>query len=227
MRRIRQLGLALLAIFALGAVAATTASAEETGNPQLLSPTTVKFTSRSFTSTLTPSANPARAITCVADTDSGEFKALRTGSVTIDFTGCTAEKEAVKCRSLGDALGTILTGGPANLIDVLISQVLRLAILIDITNLHLECQGGLLFIVNGSVIGVFDGVTSGSAFSSAKILFEQSGGIQAIRECDLPTELCKEKHELTVQINGEPAESAGEASVDELGSLSGAMTVDF
>jgi hypothetical protein len=227
MQRIRQLGLALLAIFALGAVAATTASAEETGNPDLLTPATAKFTSRSFEGALVPHAQPARKITCTADTDSGEFKTIRIGSITIDFTGCAVEEGKVRCRSLGDALGTILTGGVANLVDVKVGTVLTLAILINIVNLHIECQGGVLFTVSGSVIGVFDNVTSGTPFSSAKILFTQSGGIQTIRECELPKELCTAKQELQVQVNGEPAESAGEETVDEIGSLSGAMTVDF
>jgi hypothetical protein len=229
MRQLRVLAIALTALFAMSAIAATAALAEA---PELLSTKPSKFTSVSGTGALVPSTSTKATILCKKDTDSGEFTTIRSGTVTIDFTECTAEKEKVKCRSLGDALGTILTGGVINLVALEPKAgELLLAGLVTIVNLHLECQGGLLVIVNGSVIGSFSGVTSGVGFTKATQTYAQTAGIQAIRECVLPKELCKEteheKHELLTAFNGEPAEPSGEETKDELNSLSGSVIVDF
>jgi hypothetical protein len=102
MKRMSVAGLCLVAMFATSAATAVSASA---ALPEFSGPFSKTFTSTSKTSVLETVGGIA--VTCTADTNSGEITGPQTGSVTIVFTGCKLGK--VPCNTPGAAPGVIAT----------------------------------------------------------------------------------------------------------------------
>jgi hypothetical protein len=200
MKRIRLLGLALLAVFALGAVLASGAMAE---TPEILPlPTEGKpltYTSETTTEPIleTTAGGEKNKIKCAKAKNAGSFNTANSGKVTIEFSGC---KQATKnCTTKGDTLGEILlVNAPAQLVDVLPGGVLDLGVLITVNNLEFEC-GTLKDKVTGTVIGVVDNekgelLKSLEAFKNVIVLWKQKAtGEQEITECMFPESVCKGK----------------------------------
>lgn len=207
MQRLRLMGLALMAIFALGAIASTAALAEEGGNPSIL-PTPTEKEPATFTSetvkTSTLETTKKLKIECTKATNKGEFTSNRKGKVEVDFTGCKSEekKVAVACNTEGDANETILLA-KANtgllLVDVLLESKLRLGIVFKLEKeIIIKCNL-LKDEVKGSVIGEFDfekePTTEEKLIKTKhyKVLFHQTNGEQALTTCDLAKEDCNGK----------------------------------
>jgi hypothetical protein len=221
MHRIKLLGLTLIAIFTLGAIASTTAFAEETGNPLVLLPkggtfpVTFEGTSEKATLEGTKSTNK---IQCEKDKNKGTIDSPRLGKVEIDFEGCKEPTSKAKCTTPGDAAGTILVKlADIHLVDILPNKVLEpgLAVLL-LENIKIECGilevevlkdaiKGLQFL--GTVIGeIFKNaakelLTSGAFIKAFTVIFDRElnakkepvPGEHKVKTCDLALEFCEEK----------------------------------
>lgn len=202
MRRLKIVGAAIIAIIALSAVAAATASAAE---PELLpGKAGEKYTASSGAGTLSTVKEPS--IECKSDTASGEIKGTKTASVTIDFTGCKALK-LVGAHSLGDAEGTILTGGEESLCLIKAKEV---GGVIKIAPLHIEVAGKLIE-VTGSVIGEALPLEGKASKSGELALEEKSKGVQKLLKCEGGAET-----HLSASINEGTAESSAETTTDKI-----------
>lgn len=206
MRRIKLLTLTLGAIFALSAIAATAAFAE---NPEILpKPTAEKPLKFETTSGTGEFNSEAAKIACKEDSSKGEFTSNTEGVVTIDFKGeCKAEIEGstIKCFSLGDASGTILLHAAIDLLTLHLSGgtlSLGLGVLLPSTLLHLQC-GIFLLLIGGKVIGEFLGLTSGTKIKTTEekeLNFGATGTKQEFTECVEPKSICPGSWTLYIEI---------------------------
>jgi hypothetical protein len=184
MRRLRIIGLALLALFALGAFAAGTASAEEGLLPNLTSEgsgkvMTLETTNKEKISCTAVSILEARFLT--------EKEKDRHGTANLHFTGCKAEG-LVPFNSLGDEK------------EVVLLKVLFLICLVEPTKLvfglliqpleteHIEVPATKeLILMKGAYIAELESPTTlkGKEFSYA--LAGKAGVQTTARECKLGT----------------------------------------
>ena len=162
MHRVKVVCLALMAVFALGVVAAASASAAELPEFKTETKGTLSGGSGELTS-------KAGAIKCEKLT--GTFEPLSTksktlGTYTLNFTTCKEPKLTLACKSLGDPYnsaskpenGTILTGGEWHLVPGP-KQVPTALILLLVKELHVECSNAgltitVLFLIKGDVLGL-------------------------------------------------------------------------
>ncbi len=108
--RIKMFGLALVAVFAMGAVASATASALPT-LPQLVNKEEKPLVKTGFTGTSGASkfeTKSGESVKCKADTIKGKITGLSTDEAEIKFTGCTAVSGLLKCKSKGASSGEIV-----------------------------------------------------------------------------------------------------------------------
>jgi hypothetical protein len=148
MKQLKILGVALMAVFALSAVAASMASAEVKVLPELEE----AFKGESGAGTLEMLKGVA-VIECAKDKSEGTFEGTKPlGSFHIDFEGCKALKIAA-CTGLGESAETILSLGTFHLVfDKLgTGAELGVGILFLVEKVHFEC-GGKLFVVSGEVL---------------------------------------------------------------------------
>jgi hypothetical protein len=103
MKRVRVGGLCVIAVFALSAGTAASASA---ALPEFSPPFPKPFTSKSGTSVLETVTKVK--LVCTGDTNEGEVTTPATGVMKITFTGCSVKK--TPCNSPGVVSGTIVTG---------------------------------------------------------------------------------------------------------------------
>jgi hypothetical protein len=199
MKRISLMGLALIAIFALGGFASASALAE---NPEILPvPTAVaplNYTAAG-TEAILQATKEANKVKCSSDTAKGSFTTQDSGRLTITFKGCTAK--GASCTSNG-VKGEIVTEGKGELVTVLPTATLDLGILIVPTEvggavLKFECAGVFDVEVLGSLIGVIDNA-NGELFlantkaTEVKALWKSSAlGEQEIKTCEQLVATCK------------------------------------
>jgi hypothetical protein len=100
MKRLKVLGMALVAVFAVGAVAVTSASAAK---PEWS--ITTKIKTQEYTKTATLETKGASSVTCTKFTVEGEATTPKGGKTTITFKEC--ESAGAKCNSTGQAAGVI------------------------------------------------------------------------------------------------------------------------
>jgi hypothetical protein len=193
------LGLALIAVFALGALASASAFAE---NPEILPKPTVaepyKFTVALGKTSLIVTKEETE-VTCETASGKGSFTTQDTGTVDVTFEKCKGKvgKNSATCTSPGQAEGIILTEGEVQAVDILPSGTLELGVWIKphedgsvSTDLHFKCGAVAEFVVLGSVIGK----TSAKElvkFKELTLTYAQSTrGEQAIKTCMLLKALC-------------------------------------
>jgi hypothetical protein len=148
MAHIKSVALCLMTTFAVGAVAATSASAL----PEFTGPFPKPFTSKSGVSNLETVGK--KRVKCVADTNTGEITGPNAGHVTIRFTGCESSK--FPCSSPGAGAGEIVTF-PLTTTLGYVNRVTK-EVGLDLANpagaLVMEFQcGNIRGSVRGSVIG--------------------------------------------------------------------------
>lgn len=193
MQRLRILGIALVAIFALSAIVSATASAEF---PEIL-PVPTPTAPLTFTSETVGGSKPILETTkgvkieCAKATNKGEFTSQDLGTATIDFEGC--ESKGAKCKAEGDVNGTILLKTDIDLVDFKKGAELLLGLEIlpleGGTNKLIITCGILKVEVKGSVIGRVH-VKSLEKTKHATVLFTQTKGEQDIKECELLKAFC-------------------------------------
>jgi hypothetical protein len=107
MKRIRIIGLALVAMFAMSAVASATASA---ALPELVNSSGVELVKKNFTikSGAGKLESTLGTVECSSDTGSGKVTGLKTDEATVTFKGCKLAGTSTTCQSGAEA-GVIVT----------------------------------------------------------------------------------------------------------------------
>jgi hypothetical protein len=218
MRQIRQLGLALIVVSVIGVVAVSAASAEETGNPEILpiptavSPLAFAISSVAGSEPLLVSTADLK-ILCEEVKGEGSFTSRRLGTAVLNF-GKNCLDNGTKCKAEADVNGTILMKANVHFVDVLpVVDELRLGLKVAPTTTPFVITCGLVKI---EVIGSAIGLVSGKSLEKSKhfeVQFAQSSlGEQALKTCDLDKEVCeaegKSKLFLTEENSGKGFELA-------------------
>jgi hypothetical protein len=193
MKRVRLIGLAIMAMLVLSAVAAATASAENVETlPVPTSKAPLTFSSKN-----------------------NNEKNVLEGEVAGSAIEC---KTSAKCNSLSDSAGTILVTVGWHLVALKISSVLRLAIVATLVGLlHVECGATLLILVGNNVIGLFTKVAaSGVETETGEVAFTQTKGVQELKTCELDKAFCSGKTFGLYAELGKGREKAGEQSEDTI-----------
>ncbi len=220
MHRMRMIGVALLSVFVLGVVGAASASAAEL-------PEFEKETAGTSKSNATSSLSSGiGVIECTLLRDE-TGKGHKLGTFTIDFTGCKSATFGTgsECHSLGDAAGTILTGGIWHLVPGP-AQTPKALMLFLVTELHLECKNKtgsqtILFLIKGSVLGTITPLNTSTLLFTVNVI---SKGTEKLEQEFPKWENDSgglETAELLIQANGTGTfQKGGEnAPNDEIGML--------
>ncbi len=151
MQRLKILGVALMAVFALGAFVSATASAEVVLLPEFAAAETWKGESGKGT---LETLKALASIVCEKDTSEGTFEAKKPlGTNHINFEKCKAAGKV--CTGLGEKEGIILTLGTTHLVFDKLGKVLaeaEVGVLFLVEPTHFECGAGFLFVVEGQVL---------------------------------------------------------------------------
>jgi hypothetical protein len=167
------LALAVAALFALPSAA----SAEEIHFTNVTT-----FTGAGGAGSLSATNEPK--VSCTATSASGQFNtgSSTTGTVTLDFTGCTAEFLGIKgnCNTSGAASGTISAKGTFHLITFVNSKSEKKpAILVTPETTTLICAGFSRVDVTGNgIIGTITSPACGASSKTMEVKFEATGSTQ-------------------------------------------------
>jgi hypothetical protein len=207
-KRLKVLGLLVVALCTFGAMAASGASAAEMKNPEF-----TVATGGTSTSGAGVLFGPAE-IKCRSDQDRTTATNKKEGTISIDFLECTSLGE--ECHSLGDRAGTILTGGRTLLVLLDIGGRDVRGVLITIERLHIECKFlSVLAVVTGSVIGIIED----EGTSKTKFIIKvkaRSASTQEVKEYLNEKEEILTAGLLTATNEGTARESGEEAGEDRL-----------
>lgn len=219
MQRFRLLGIALMAIFAIGAIASATAAAE---NPEILPIPTVKtplkFTSEGLDVSYVLETTAGGKIKCDKVKNKGEFTTQDAGTATIDFEKC--ETLGLPCRTEGDAEGIILVSADIQFVDLkkaglALKESLGVELLPlegGVNKLIIKCGklGEVVIEIRGSVLGKEDKIKELVKTKVGELLFDQTKGEQEFKECELLKALC-------INAKGEPNKLLFESSTNKAG----------
>jgi len=213
MHRFRILGVAILAIFAIGAVASATASAEElrllplgtTTNP-------VKFNVTSGAGELVSGASK---LVCQKDKGTGEATSARLGKFRVTFEECKEEALKVSCRGLADLPGNITAEGEFHLRRLLGTEQKHIVVFFLLPNVHASCSI-VLIKLSGCLAGLIKPINE--LKKELAIGIEVSAGKQVILEADTDGELTGMETcgPLKVARNEGTAENGTESTVETL-----------
>ena len=205
MKRFRIIGLSLLALLALGAFAASTASAVEGVLPLKLK----NFTLLSKKAKLQTVAGSE--IVCAELKGKGSFTSDIVGTATLDFLGC--EILGFPAFSLGDAVPKVVSEAlilvPVSFeICLITSATLVFGIFVKLSNsVHIDALGvGVLVDVSGQVIGE----VSPNKGKLAKLVFEGAKGKQTKAPECLDEKGGKKVTDLKASVNGAAAEASSQ-----------------
>jgi hypothetical protein len=218
MHRVRVLCLLVLGVLVLGVVGVSSASAAAL--PEF----------KNETAGTSKSEKPSNLVSGAGNIECGKLrdttgKGKKSGTFTIDFLGCSSPGlgSGSECHSLGDELGTILTGGTWDLVPGPAQSPTAL-ILFLVTELHVECKNKtgsmtLLLIIKGSVLGKIEPL--GSLVLLFKINVISKGTEKTEQELKAWENDSggTEKPELLAALNGSTSfqKAAENAPEDELG----------
>jgi len=223
MKRIHIVGLCLMAVFAISAVAASGASA---ANFLFKSPTggfPVSFLSHGAEAKLLTVGG--QEIKCTSVDNQGEVETHTLGLVLITFLGCTTKVLFVTLKCTNTATeGNIDVHLAFHLGRALPSGNPAVLFLLPGGKFEFECTKAAKIAVTGEVIGLLleTGTTkplkTNTAYSSIELSFKQSSaGVQEDKIFDLsPGEQEMSGVHLNSSLNGETAEEASEVTSDVL-----------
>jgi hypothetical protein len=153
MNRIRTVGLCLVAAFASSAMLAASAPAESHVDH---GPVVTDSIGGLVELIMTPESQDVEVI-CNQSTDEGEITSPKTDTETITFTGCE-DGTLQKCNSIGQAVGTIVTNPLATELGWISKAKGEVGVdfkpQAGIHLMEFECEGGVKFSINGSVIAL-------------------------------------------------------------------------
>jgi hypothetical protein len=184
MKIARLVGVLLVAIFAMSAIAASTAAASEPEFSVL--PATKTFTSTSGAGTL--KAGTVATTTCTADTNKGTITGMKTvGSVVVTFTGCKISGNSKVCtvKSVGSTEGTIVTNTLKGELGTAKGSTSGVGLLLEpasggvfVTLAETSC--GIETSVEGGIVGEITPVKSSQ--TTGKIIYALLAGKQGLKE---------------------------------------------
>jgi hypothetical protein len=201
MRRVKLIGVAILAVVALSAVVSASASAAA---PEF-KPAEGKITATSGLSILQIKGGNA-IFECEKDILTITITGAKTTTFDWDFYGCKVDG-IFEGNSPGDAAGTILIDGTDTLCKI---SGTRIGDALAITPVTVEVAGKHSE-VEGTVIG--EVTPTGKKTLTGELILEQSGGAQKITKCE------GETGTLIILANEETGgtkKEAGEATTDKL-----------
>jgi len=198
MQRFGLVGVALMAIFALGAFASTAAFAELpliVPEPTKASPAT--FEATGGVSKLESIAGSVIECKTLAESN-GEFTSGDAGKTALNFEGC--KSSGVGCNTSGDTKEKLLF--PENTINLVDPKAGTLGTLITLTKtLVSKCGVSLTIEVKGAVLGSIAGVKSGQKVKAFTASFKQSAlGVQELKTCISLKATC-EGREFELEVN--------------------------
>jgi hypothetical protein len=220
MKRLKLLGLALVAMFALTAASASVAGALELTvlpTPSAASPLLYTFKSTAGTTTKLVTL-AGKEVKCTSVTGVGDLTSSQLGTVEFKFAGCTGPL-GVKCTGLeaGDKEGEILFKAETHLRHLLINNLpsdVHLVILVG--HVHFTCFG-VLFLVLGCVASddLKTSPTGGTIIekllNSVYVNFLETGGDPLVTSIDNEASTAMETCELkTKEGTGGAYESSGQ-----------------
>jgi len=247
MRRMRIIGVSLVAVFALAALASSASAAQPVFygvaelNTEVKTP--IKISGTLGAASLEGNTSKAK-ISCTAGTATGEItSSTKTANNVTTFTGC--ETGGTPCNSTGDPSGTIKTTALEGVLG---------SISLTLPGIRLfapgeagkkpktgalaefKCAGGAVtVVVSGSVIGSLSGaqgktVAEGKFAASNKLTFAEAGGIQKYTkflagECGGNANDCGPE-QLTSTVNGTP-ELGGQSVIATLKTVPFASKLGF
>jgi hypothetical protein len=199
-QRIKVMGLALMAMFAIAGVATATANAE---NPLLL-----LLTGEALPVTTSASGGAAKLVTSAGEisatavSESGECVEDGNGTIdtrtckgTLKFTG--AKSGAAKCKTTGANAEELVIPVEVHVVDILVAGVLSLGLLFLLTStISINCGVGLTIEVRGSAIGHVLSAENGvenAATVKKTVQFRGVSGVQEFKTCDLTKARCEGK----------------------------------
>jgi hypothetical protein len=152
MRKLRMLGVALVALFVVGAVAAATSSAVlPISLPLATSANPVKFIDKSGRGTFRTLSGTV--VNATSDESTGEYLSTALGEFDVLFLGATSS--GLSCTGLPDTVtGSILTLGTFHLVYLLWLTAKHVGVAFLLNEVHFTCGGLVLVRVRGCVIGL-------------------------------------------------------------------------
>jgi hypothetical protein len=212
MQRLKMVGMALVALLAITAIASATASA---ALPEF-SPATNSGTSKGGKAKFEQVKGLA-AVECEKSTGTQKITGPKVGSFTEKFEGCKAPLSG-KCTGLGDTTaGTITTGGAFDLRYIKISPV-DVGVLFLINETHFECEKLIeLVSVKGCVVGLITPANSKTKVFTVQL--KQTKGVNEFTEVlteKATKETEKEGCKLLSEMNGAEFKQAGQENTDEV-----------
>ncbi len=206
--RIKMLGLALVAVFAMGAVIASAASA---ALPEQL-PSTGTFTGTSGASTF--ETKSGEKVKCSSDAIAGEITGPKTSKSKITFKGC--EAFGFKCNSSGAGSGEIVLNVTGELVYIM-KATKEVGLLNTLTGeLTIKCSAFQTLKVKGSTLCPITPVNTKT--TKYKVVCKATKGVQEPINYEPGSELIKAP---ITETKGEglktfPFEQSGLTGTDEL-----------
>lgn len=219
MKRIRLLGVALMAVFALGVIAAASASAQEP-TKVLPEPTEAKplmGTSKSGPGTLLTVGK--NEVTCKKDTDTFSATTPNLGTFHATFEECKTVVlgQKLTCTGVGDKEGLILLLGTVHYWLALLSAKLVAALVFLFEEFHFTCKNALakaLVLVKGCAAALAE-PTEKLTKVTKDIFKEEKSGVPDIKEV-LPSEAKSEIKCITeTNVNETKFEESAQTGTDE------------
>ena len=215
MKRIRVIGLALVAVLAISAVASATASAAK---PEFVFAGIKKgLKGKSGAGTLETVSK--EKVTCAKSTNGGEIEggngSKKVTGVVVTFTGCVSS--GFKCSTTGAAAGEIVTKSLSGELGYINKAAKTVGVDLAPTGggefVEFNCAGGIVKVkVKGSVIGQITPVNKKVLTTEHFTLtFTQTSGKQAIEKFEGGL-----KDTLETSKNGNPFEGSAEAATAEV-----------
>ena len=226
MKRIRIVGLCLVAIFALSATAASSASAGEL----LFKAVTGSIVGGGFLSAsglVLLVTHTGKLIHCKDITSHGLFLSSTLGNILIRLLGCTAKEGiTVNCNTAGAGTGeihlpltTLFHLGLAHL--GINTSIPAIAVLLGPKGIELECTKLIGIKITGAVIGALQKANGEPAklnesFKEINLVYKQTAnGEQELRLILMPGGALQ-TYDLSTSFNGAPAELFSEKTTDTL-----------
>ncbi len=219
MKRFKLLGVAFMAIFALSAIAATTASAEEFTKilpiPTAENPLT--GTDKSGPGTLLTIGK--NQVTCEKDTSNFSFTSPNLGTFHATFEGCKTEVlgQKLTCTGTGDKEGQILLLGIVHYWLALLTAKLVAALVFLFEEFHFTCKNVIakaLVLVKGCAAALAEPVEKLTKVTK-DVFIEEKSGVSDIKEV-LPEETTKEIKCITeTNVNETKFEESAQTGTDE------------
>jgi hypothetical protein len=216
MKRLKLLGLALIAVFALSAAVTAVASAELVSFlPTGSAASPVTFTAKSGAGKLETLGGGK--IECASDKGTGEVTSSDAGHFVVEFEGCKNPTLGVSCADLShtDAQGVIKVEGAFDLRMGLSGQPLGIIAFLVNPDVHFLCSI-VLFTVLGCAAGEITASQLNTLTNKVEVLLKQKAGENEILSIDNLAETAMEECTLLTKQGTGTEETSGEETHEEL-----------